>query len=98
MAERGPLPPTALQTEEGPGGWAEVVHLFLELRGRGLSLSAPDYRHLEQWRSWELEPADVLQVLLDLKAEADDGGLPFPNGLAQVGRRLKRALKRESEY
>jgi hypothetical protein len=73
--------------------YSHVAHAFIELRGRGLSLSSADLTHLRSWRDLGIPPLALLEFLFSLADECESAGKGFPLTLKAVDVRLKRALR-----
>ena len=79
--------------ELNPADYAPILEMFLQLRGRGSSLSGSDLQFLSKWRAASV-PIELLErVLKGLDAECTSASKPFPSGLATVDRRVTKLLK-----
>jgi hypothetical protein len=81
--------------------FGRVLELFLELRGKGASLSGDDLTYLSKWKQRKVSPQVVEVVMRGLDAECSRQSKPFPTGLKAVDRRvtlyLKNAASEEGE-
>jgi len=73
--------------------YSRISHAFVELRGKGLSLSAADLNVLRAWRDMYLPPSAILELMFALSQECDDGGTGFPLTLKAIDTRVRRALR-----
>jgi len=74
-----------------------LPHFFLELRGRGLSLSAMDAEILFQWKL-SLVPVEVIMdIAWSIADECQTQSRPFPANLATLDRRVKKYLKHKNQ-
>lgn len=81
-----------------PSEFSGLVQLFIELRGRGLSLSAQDLEHLQHWQSLGIAAETIAKVMLDMAVECREKQSVFPSSLASVGRRVKKVVKQQAEF
>ena len=72
--------------------YAALSRLFLNLRGKGVSLSGEDLARLCHWRKALIPARVVEEVMTDLDDELSAAGKAFPTTLLVVERRLKKRL------
>ena len=70
--------------------WAAVVHLFLELRERGGTLSAHDLATLCRWQEQQINPEAVAEKMRELYTSCQARQKAFPASLKVLETRLKR--------
>jgi len=70
--------------------WAAVVHLFLELRERGGTLSAHDLATLCRWQEQQISPEAVAEKMRQLYTNCQARQKAFPASLKVLETRLKR--------
>lgn len=73
--------------------YSRIAHAFVELRGKGLSLSAADLEVLRSWRERAVPPVALLELLFALAEECEQEGKGFPLSLKSIDTRVKRALR-----
>ena len=73
--------------------FSRVVHLFVELRGKGLSLSAADLECLRGWSLQRIPSAALVEFLLGVSEECALEERGFPLTLKALDTRLRRALR-----
>lgn len=74
-----------------------VANLFIDLRGKGISLSSADLEVLLNWENASIKPNLVMQIMLEYAEECKKKGRDFPNTLAPISRRLHSILIKSSE-
>lgn len=75
--------------------YARLSHLFIELRGRGVSLSSLDLETLASWQQSAIDPEFIAKIMCEMANESIEDGNHFPNNLAPIARRLKRELRQK---
>ncbi|MEY4064110.1 MAG: hypothetical protein RIR26_318 [Pseudomonadota bacterium] len=76
----------------------EVLNAFIELRGRGVTVSAQDLDVLKTW-AWErLEPEAIIRCIMAIAEDNKENGRPFPSSLKALDRQVRRALRESSEF
>ena len=78
--------------------YSYLVQLFLELRGRGLSLSSADLEVVHAWKKDGVNPEFAADVMHDMARECAELGRVFPATIAPVARRVKQSLKQQHEF
>lgn len=88
--------PQTMPTATDP--YATLSHFFIELRGRGLSLSSIDAETLLRWKT-NCVPIDVIMdVAWAIADECMAQNRPYPASLAPIDQRIKRYLKKKKEF
>ena len=75
----------------------DLVQLFIELRGQGMSLSSVDLRIIDNWSSKQHEPQFLAETMLEVAAELQENQKSFPANLTMIDRRVTKILKRRAE-
>ena len=78
--------------------YSYLVQLFLELRGRGLSLSSADLEIVQLWKKEGINPDFAADVMQEMAREYAQLGRVFPATIAPVARRVKQSLKQRHEF
>jgi hypothetical protein len=78
--------------------YSTLAHFFVELRGRGLSLSAMDTETLFKWKSTQVPVEIIMDIAWSLADECLAQNRPFPASLAPINQRLQRYLKKQKEF
>ncbi len=78
--------------------YATLSHFFLELRGRGLSLSSMDIETLFLWKQMKIPVEIIMEIAWGIADECLAQKKPFPATLAPIHRRVNRYLKKRSEF
>lgn len=79
-------------------GYPMLAHLFLDLRGRGLSLSSVDLDILKTWEELGINPDFIAQVMLEYAEECKKKSKVFPSTLLPLSRRVRAILIKSSEF
>jgi hypothetical protein len=79
-----------VQSTDDEAKWATVVHLFLELRERGGTLSAHDLATLCRWQEQQISPEAVAEKMRQLYTNCLARQKAFPASLKGLETRLKR--------
>ena len=74
-----------------------LPHLFLELRGRGMSLSAADLETILDWQQRKIPPDFIADVMLQMAEDCEMQGLYFPATMSSISRRVQQVLRSLSE-
>lgn len=69
-----------------------VAKVFIELRSKGVSLSAWDLDILNQWEKNSIDPNFVCRVMCDISAECQKSGKAFPTTLTRIAYRIDKIL------
>lgn len=86
------------RSNEKPSEYSALAHLFVELRGRGLSMSANDFEFLRAFESQGVPPTVIAEVMLQLFEECQKEKRVFPASFAPIARRVKALLKLKREF
>lgn len=78
--------------------YAGLAHLFIELRGRGLSLSASDIDFIAAWEMEQIDPEFIAKTMLNIADECREKAVSFPASLKSINTRLHRALRNSAEF
>jgi hypothetical protein len=93
------MPPTPLDTpgvsneSESSCGYEALPHLFLELRGRGISLSAVDAEILCSWEQLQIPVPIIIDIALAMADECQAKLKPFPATLVPIDRRVRQHMR-----
>ncbi len=74
-----------------------IASLFIDLRGKGVSLSSADLETISAWEKDGLKPEFIMQVMLEYADECNKKAKNFPGSLAPISRRLHSILIKSSE-
>lgn len=74
-----------------------VAKVFIELRNKGVSLSALDLDILNQWETNSLDPQFICQVMGDVYRECQKKDKPFPKTLLHIAQRVDKILLKMRE-
>ncbi|WGL60915.1 hypothetical protein QEJ31_04800 [Pigmentibacter sp. JX0631] len=74
-----------------------LASLFIDLRGKGVSLSTADLEILHSWEKANLKPEFIMQVMFEYASECRSRAKDFPNNLAPISRRLHSILAKSAE-
>ncbi len=80
-----------------PTEYSELVHLFIDLRGRGISLSSVDLDILKSWENNGLSPTLIARVMFEIESECKLKSKHFPNTLIPISRKLNKVLLKMRE-
>ena len=69
-----------------------LIQLFVQLRGRGLSLSTLDLDILRAWKKSEFDAEFIAQIMIETSEECKQKNTLFPNTLEPISRKLNRIL------
>lgn len=78
--------------------YSRLAQLFLELRGKGLTLSAADMLILQSWQLRTLCPEVIADVMLQMADDCTSQKKGYPLTLEPVARRLEQVLKKRHEF
>lgn len=87
-----------MPTDATPTGYTDLALFFVELRGKGVSLSTFDLDVLESWETSGLEVPFLAKVMIDMNEECLKKNKPFPQTLAPVARRVHKILLTMREF
>lgn len=80
-----------------PTSYVDIVHMFLELRGQGASLSASDVELLRDWEEIGV-PADLIcMVLLETREECERKKKHFPLSFRPISRKINQILLKQRD-
>lgn len=85
-------------SNQPPLSFQALIHLYLELREKGLSLSAADLDIVKTWQSMGLNPEFVAYVMLDYAQECKKKSKPFPTSLVPIARKIRAVLIKSKEF
>lgn len=80
-----------------PSEYSDLVNLFIDLRGHGVSLSTIDLDILQHWQQNNLAVDLIATIMLELKSECQLKNKHFPNTLAPIARKLNKVLLKMRE-
>ena len=80
-----------------PTPYSDLVHLFVDLRGQGLSLSAMDFDILLGWEKNNLSVDLIAKIMVETSEECKEKNTHFPNSLAPISRKLNQVLLKMRE-
>ncbi len=75
-----------------PTDYKDIINLFIELRARGISLSAFDLEILERWSLSNINPILISKVMIELQEECLAKKKNFPNTLEPISRQVNKVL------
>ncbi|MEN9528744.1 MAG: hypothetical protein RI932_617 [Pseudomonadota bacterium] len=75
-----------------------VLTVFIELRGRGVAVSAQDLEVLKGWANERFDPEFLCQSIVAIYRDCEEKGTHFPNSLKALDRPLRRAIREANEY
>jgi hypothetical protein len=75
-----------------PSEYSELVSLFLDLRGRGISLSPSDLEIIQKWEKQKIHPDLIATVMTDFATQCQQKKANFPNHLEPISRQLNKIL------
>ncbi|MBX9703785.1 MAG: hypothetical protein K2X39_06495 [Silvanigrellaceae bacterium] len=78
--------------------FSTVLHLFLELRNKGISLSAIDIEVVEKWQNLGLEPEFIVTTMLSIAQEYKEKGKLFPSTLSAVDHFIQTLLRHGERF
>jgi len=89
---------TAQNIEEtSPANYQAVVQVFIELRSKGVSLSAQDLDILEKWESRGITPRFICDVLFEIYKERERKNIQFPKSLNPISKRVDKIISKMRE-
>lgn len=80
-----------------PTEYSELIHLFIDLRGRGISLSTIDLDILQSWQKNNLAIQLIAKIMLEISVECKAKNKHFPNTLEPISRKLDKVLLKMRE-
>lgn len=80
-----------------PTQFCELIHLFIDLRGRGLSLSTFDLDILNAWEKDGLNVEFIAKTMYEIAYECKEKNQNFPNTLLPISRKLNKILLKMRE-
>ena len=80
-----------------PTEYSDLVNLFIDLRGRGVSLSSLDLDILQSWEKNHLGVEFIAQVMIEMSQECEKKKKNFPNTLEPISRQLNQILLKMRE-
>ncbi len=79
-------------------GYPMLVHLFLELRGRGMSLSSVDLDILKAWEDIDIKAEFIAQIMLEYAEDCKQKSKNFPSTLLPISRKVRSIIIKTSEF
>ncbi len=80
-----------------PTEYSELLNLFIDLRGHGMSLSTMDLDILQSWETSNLEIDFIAKVMFEVSLDCKAKKTKFPSTLEPISRRLNRILLKMRE-
>ncbi|MES2616142.1 MAG: hypothetical protein V4591_12105 [Bdellovibrionota bacterium] len=80
-----------------PTEYSELVNLFIDLRGRGVSLSTIDLDILQSWEKNNLGIEFIAKIMFEISVECKTKNKNFPNTLEPISRKLNKILLKMRE-
>ncbi len=80
-----------------PNDYSDIVNLFIDLRGRGLSLSSLDFDILQSWKVNNLSTELIAKIMIEMQSECKIKNKNFPNTLQPISRQLNKVLVKMRE-
>ena len=81
-----------------PTEYSDLINLFVDLRGRGLSLSSVDLDILQNWHMNNLLPEFIAKVMFEVSEECKEKNKNFPNTLEPISRKINKIILKSREY
>lgn len=78
--------------------YSMLAHLFLDLRGRGMSLSSVDLDILKAWENSGIKAEFIAQIMLEYSEECKQKSKHFPATLLPLSRKVRSILIKTSEF
>ena len=75
-----------------------VLTAFIELRGRGVAVSAQDLEVLNAWASDHLGPQAIIDCLVVISQNCQEKGTRFASSLKSLDRHVRAAIRTSKEY
>lgn len=76
----------------------KVLTAFVELRGRGITVSAQDLEILKTWATDRLPPDTIIDTLVLIAQNCEEKGLRFATTLKALDRQVRGAIREGQEY
>ena len=80
-----------------PTEYSELLNLFIDLRGKGVSLSTIDLDILQSWQKNNLGVDFIAKIMLEINLECKTKQKHFPNTLEPISRKLNKILLKMRE-
>jgi hypothetical protein len=80
-----------------PTEYSELMSLFLDLRGKGLSLSSIDFDILQSWQKNNISPELIAKIMFEIKEECINKNKNYPNNFEPISRKLNKILLKMRE-
>lgn len=74
-----------------------VAKFFIELRNKGVSLSAVDLDILTQWERNAFDPKFICQIMTGIYLENQKKGKKFPTSLRPIAQHINKVLNKMKE-
>lgn len=78
--------------------YQNVLNAFVELRSRGITVSAQDLEVLKSWAEDLLPPPLIIQAMEAISLENQQNGKRFSNSLKALDRSIRRAVRDSQDY
>lgn len=75
-----------------------ILTVFIELRGRGVTVSAQDLEVLQSWATDRLNPQSIADCLVAMSQDCQEKGTRFATTLKALDRHVRRAIRQREEY
>jgi hypothetical protein len=75
-----------------------VLNVFIELRGRGVTVSTQDLEVLKGWANERIDPEALCQGIVAIYRDCEEKGTRFATSLKALDRPLRRAIREANEY
>jgi hypothetical protein len=75
-----------------------LVHLFLDLRGKGMSLSSVDLDILKAWEKAGIKAEFIAQIMLEYAEECKQKSKNFPVTLLPLSKKVRSILIKTGEF
>ena len=80
-----------------PTEYSELVSLFIDLRGRGVSLSSTDLEIVQNWKKNNFSIEFIAKIMFEMSLECQNKKKHFPNTLEPIARQLNKVLLKMRE-
>lgn len=80
-----------------PTEYSDLINLFIDLRGCGISLSSIDLDILQSWKNNNLCIDLIAKVMCEMSIECKSKNKNFPSTLEPISRKLNKILLKMRE-
>lgn len=80
-----------------PTEYSDLVNLFVDLRGRGVSLSTIDLDILQSWQKNDLSAHFIAKVMIEIADDCKIKKKHFPNSLEAISKKINKILLKMRE-